>query len=210
MYLRRRANAIPQDAVPTPSHREASASRAGSGFAADAASIHGFVPANCDAIIPGPTLTATRPHQEKPLLTRPDHCTIAVTDLAAGIAFFETLGFEVTIRAVISGPIMEAYMGVPGLEADHVTLNLVGSEAHFEIQLLHYRHPTVVSDPNIHNLARPGFNHLCFAVDDIEATIATVTAKGVKLRNELLTYHNRKLVFLDGPEGVTIELAQWT
>jgi catechol 2,3-dioxygenase-like lactoylglutathione lyase family enzyme len=144
------------------------------------------------------------------MLTRPDHVTIAVIDLAAAISFFEILGFEVTIRAEISGPAMEAYMGVPGLVADHVTLNLVGSEAHFEIQLLHYHAPPVASDPNIHNLARPGFNHLCFAVDDIEATIAQVTAKGVKLRNDLLTYHSRKLVFLEGPEGVTIELAQWT
>jgi hypothetical protein len=46
-------------------------------------------------------------------------------------------------------------------------------------------------------------------VDDIEAEIAKLTAAGVKLRNQMLDYHDRKLVFLDGPEGVTIELAQW-
>jgi catechol 2,3-dioxygenase-like lactoylglutathione lyase family enzyme len=143
------------------------------------------------------------------MLTRPDHCTVAVTDLPAAIAYFEALGFEVTLRAVISGPDMDAYMGVPGIEADHVTLNLVGSEAHFEVQLLHYRKPEVVSDPNIRNLARPGFNHLCFAVDDIEATIAHVVGRGLKLRNALMAFHNRKLVFLEGPEGITIELAQW-
>ena len=143
------------------------------------------------------------------MLKRPDHVTIAVTDLPAARGFFERLGFETTIEAVISGPVMAAYMGVPDIEADHVTMVLVGSEAHFEIQLLHYRHPTLAPDPAIRNLARPGFNHLCFAVADIEATLARLVAQRVKPRNEMLTYHDRKLVFLEGPEGVTIELAEW-
>jgi catechol 2,3-dioxygenase-like lactoylglutathione lyase family enzyme len=143
------------------------------------------------------------------MLTRPDHVTITVTDLAAGRLFFELLGFKVTIEAVISGPVMAAYMDVPGIDADHVTMELVGSAAHFEIQLLHYRSPRVISDPAIRNLARPGFNHLCFAVDDIEAEVSRLTAQGVTLRNHLMTFHDRKLVFLNGPEGVTIELAQW-
>jgi catechol 2,3-dioxygenase-like lactoylglutathione lyase family enzyme len=143
------------------------------------------------------------------MLQRPDHVTIAVTDLAAARSFFEILGFRVTIEAVISGPAMAAYMGVPDIEADHVTLELVGSAAHFEIQLLHYRHPALVPDPAIHDLARPGFNHLCFAVADIEGTLARLEAQGIRRRNEMLTYHNRKLVFLEGPEGVTIELAEW-
>lgn len=143
------------------------------------------------------------------MLTRPDHVTVAVTDLPSSRTFFELLGFEVTIEAVISGPVMDEYMGIPGLEADHVTLVLKGAEAHFEIQLLHFRNPAVHSDPAIRNLARPGFNHLCFAVDDVEAEVARLTAQGVKLRNRVMTFHDRKLVFLDGPEGITIEFAQW-
>jgi catechol 2,3-dioxygenase-like lactoylglutathione lyase family enzyme len=143
------------------------------------------------------------------MLKRPDHVTIAVTDLASSRAFFELLGFKVTIEAVISGEMFADYMGVPGIEADHVTLELVGAPAHFEIQLLHYRHPVLHPDPAIANLARPGFNHLCFATDDIEGDIARFTAGGVRLRNKMMSFHDRKLVFLEGPEGVTIELAQW-
>ena len=144
------------------------------------------------------------------MLTRPDHATVAVTDLPASRTFFELLGFEVTIESVISGPAMDEYMGIPGLEADHVTLVLKGAEAHFEIQLLHFRHPEIRPDPSLHNLARPGFNHLCFAVEGIEALIDRLTANGVRLRNSLMTYHDRKLVFVEGPEGITIELAEWT
>jgi hypothetical protein len=39
--------------------------------------------------------------------------------------------------------------------------------------------------------------------------VAKLTAKGVKLRNEVMYFHNRKLVFLSGPEGITVELAEW-
>lgn len=70
-------------------------------------------------------------------------------------------------------------------------------------------HPEVRPDPAIRNLARPGYNHLCFATDDFDGDVARLTAAGVKLRNEMMHFHDRKLVFIEGPEGITIELAQW-
>ena len=45
--------------------------------------------------------------------------------------------------------------------------------------------------------------------DDIEAEIARLRASGFATRNEVLDFHSRKLVFIEGPEGVTIELSQW-
>jgi catechol 2,3-dioxygenase-like lactoylglutathione lyase family enzyme len=39
-----------------------------------------------------------------------------------------------------------------------------------------------------------GFNHICLAVDDIDAAVRRLSGK---------------LAFLLGPEGVTVELAQW-
>jgi hypothetical protein len=32
---------------------------------------------------------------------------------------------------------------------------------------------------------------------------------GVTLRNDVLDFHARKLVFISGPEGITVELAEW-
>jgi catechol 2,3-dioxygenase-like lactoylglutathione lyase family enzyme len=52
-------------------------------------------------------------------------------------------------------------------------------------------------------------NHICFAVDDIESEVKKLKANGFSTRNEIMDFHARKLVFIDGPEGVTIELAQW-
>lgn len=143
------------------------------------------------------------------MISHPDHVTVAVTDLPSARRFFELLSFEVTIEATISGEVMGRYMGVPGIEADHVTMVLKNATPHFEIQLLHYRKPQVDSDPNIVNLARPGFNHLCFAVNDIEALAETLKNEGVRLRNDLMTFHDRKLLLVEGPERITIEFAEW-
>jgi len=108
---------------------------------------------------------------------------------------------------VISGKIMEDYMGIKGIEADHITLAI--ENPHTEVQLLSYRHPEMIADADIAKLNKVGFNHICFAVDDLEAEVAKLTAAGVKVRNHMMDFHDRKLVFVYGPEDVTVELAQW-
>ena len=77
------------------------------------------------------------------------------------------------------------------------------------MQLLHYRHPDAIVDADIAKLNKLGFNHICFAVDDLRAEVAKLTAAGVRLRNRIMDFHDRKLVFLHGPEDITVELAQW-
>jgi catechol 2,3-dioxygenase-like lactoylglutathione lyase family enzyme len=138
-----------------------------------------------------------------------DHITIVVRDVEAAKQFFGLLGFQEDKDVVIAGPQFAAYMGVDGIEAEHVTLALAGASPRTEVQLLKYRHPDPLSEPAVGNLTKLGFNHVCFAVDDLKAEVARLKAKGVQLRNEIMEFHDRKLVFLAGPEGVTVELAEW-
>jgi catechol 2,3-dioxygenase-like lactoylglutathione lyase family enzyme len=138
-----------------------------------------------------------------------DHVTIVVRDIESAKRFFALLGFKETKVAVISGKVMEDYMGVSGIEADHVTLALENKTPPTEVQLLHYRSPGALPDPNIDKLNKLGFNHICFSVDDLDAEVARLKAAGVKLRNDVMDFHSRKLVFLRGPEDVTVELAEW-
>ena len=138
-----------------------------------------------------------------------DHATIVVRDVEAAKQFFGLLGFNEDKSVVIAGQPFATYMGVDGIEAEHVTLALSNVSPRTEVQLLKYRHPDPIPDPNIGNLSKLGFNHVCFAVDDLEAEVARLKAHGVQLRNEVMDFHNRKLVFLSGPEGVTVELAEW-
>ena len=138
-----------------------------------------------------------------------DHVTIAVRDLDEAKRFFGLLGFEETASTLVSGDVMSAYMGIPDWKADHVTLSLTGAPAHQEVQLLRFHEPHLAPERDEANLARLGFNHVCFAVDDLDATLSVLSANGVKVRNEVMDFHDRRLVFLVGPGDVTIELAEW-
>jgi hypothetical protein len=46
-------------------------------------------------------------------------------------------------------------------------------------------------------------------LDDVEGEVVNIRAAGFQTRNEIIDFHLRKLVFLDGPEGVTKKLSQW-
>jgi catechol 2,3-dioxygenase-like lactoylglutathione lyase family enzyme len=136
--------------------------------------------------------------------------TIAVADLEEARRFFGLLGFEETAATVVTGEQMSRYMGIPDWEADHVTLTLTGAATHQEVQLLRFHRPSLPAVPGEADLARLGFNHVCFAVDDLDGTLARLSAAGVRTRNEVMTFHDRRLVFLVGPGDVTVELAEWT
>lgn len=138
-----------------------------------------------------------------------DHVTVVVRDIAKAKFFFALLGFVEDKSVIISGEQFARYMGVNGIEAEHVTLVSKQTKPRFEIQLLRYIRPERLPDADLENLARPGFNHICFAVKDLEAEVKRLTSQGVRLRNEIMDFHDRKLVFLSGPEGITVELAEW-
>jgi catechol 2,3-dioxygenase-like lactoylglutathione lyase family enzyme len=136
-----------------------------------------------------------------------DHMTIVVTDLDEAKRFFGLLGFEETIAVVASGETIAGYMGIPGWESDHVTLALTYADVHQEIQLLRFHHPTVKVDAGTGTLDHTGFNHVCFRVNDMAAMLEHLAAHGITPRGEILDYHDKKLVFFDGP-GIVVELAE--
>jgi catechol 2,3-dioxygenase-like lactoylglutathione lyase family enzyme len=138
-----------------------------------------------------------------------DHVTIAVVDLEEAERFFALVGFEKTAATTVSGDTMSRYMGIPDWKADHVTLTLRGAATHQEVQLLRFQNPPLTADRDERNLARLGFNHVCFAVEDLDATLAYLADKGVQARSQIMDFHDRRLVFLVGPGDVTVELAEW-
>src|SRR5215510_11035332 len=148
-------------------------------------------------------MTSGRPNRSRAMIKHFDHVTIVVKDVEAAKEFFGLLGFNEEKSVVIAGPQFSKYMGVEGIEAEHVTLVLANVSPRTEVQLLKYRHPDPLPDPAIRNLTKVGFNHVCFAVDDLGAEVAKLKVKGVQLRNDVMEFHDRRLVFLSGPEGIT-------
>lgn len=143
------------------------------------------------------------------MLTHFDHLTIVVRDVSRAKEFFAALGFREAMSVVIKGEPFASYMGVPDIEADHITLVLEDVSPRTEIQLLKYRHPDPLPDPHIRDLNKIGMNHICFAVGNVEEEVAKLRACGFETRSAIMDFHSRKLVFIDGPEGVTVELAEW-
>jgi catechol 2,3-dioxygenase-like lactoylglutathione lyase family enzyme len=139
-----------------------------------------------------------------------DHMTVVVDDLEEARRFFGLLGFVERVAVVVSGAEMGRYMGIADWEADHVTLELDGAPAqvHQEVQLLRFHRPAALEDAGAGSLDRMGFNHVCFRVSELDAMLEHLAANGVVPRNEVMDFHERRLVFLDGP-GVVVELAEW-
>jgi methylmalonyl-CoA epimerase len=97
-----------------------------------------------------------------------DHLGIAVPDLAAAIKTFESLGFSV-----------EATHDVPTEKVR--TAFLPVGESHLELL-----EPTDQSSVIAKFLQkRSGLHHVCVLVDDIEAAMADMRAKGVELLDEV-------------------------
>lgn len=143
------------------------------------------------------------------MIKNADHITVAVRDLDAAISFFKHLNFYEEHRVIIEGEPFASYMRIPELKADHVTLVLQHSEPRFEIQVLRFYSPTPQSDPHINRLDKLGYNHLCFAVDDIESEVARLSSEGIHFISTILEFNDKKLVYLEGPENITIELGQY-
>jgi catechol 2,3-dioxygenase-like lactoylglutathione lyase family enzyme len=55
----------------------------------------------------------------------------------------------------------------------------------------------------------PGIRHLAFAVDDIDAAVASMRARGAELVAEVENYEDvYRLCYVRGPEGIIVELAE--
>ena len=138
-----------------------------------------------------------------------DHVTVVVRDVEGAKEFFALLGFKDEIDTVISGETLSTYMGIKDIESRHITLVLQGCTPRFEIQLLHYMTPPVLKDPNTTDLRRTGYNHLALRVENFDGEVKRLKEAGVVIKNQPVAFHKRKLVFLVGPEDVTIELVEW-
>jgi catechol 2,3-dioxygenase-like lactoylglutathione lyase family enzyme len=55
----------------------------------------------------------------------------------------------------------------------------------------------------------PGIRHLAFIVDDVDAAVAGLRARGTELVGDVVSYGNSyRLCYVRGPEGIIVELAE--
>jgi catechol 2,3-dioxygenase-like lactoylglutathione lyase family enzyme len=136
-----------------------------------------------------------------------DHVGVVVEDLAGAIEFFEALGLERGSDSSVEGREVDRIVGLEGVRSDLAFMRT--PDGHSQIELTEFKSPgTADGDPQAPANA-PGLRHLCFAVDDVETTVARLEAKGAELVGEVVRYGNSyELCYLRGPEGIIVELAE--
>src|SRR5258705_352538 len=112
-------------------------------------------------------------------IQRIDNVGIVVDDLEAAIAFFVELGMELEGKATVEGQSVDRVVGLDGVRSDIAMLRT--PDGHGRIELSKFQAPAAVSaEPNA-PVNRLGMGRIMFAVDDIDAVVAGLQARGSEL-----------------------------
>jgi catechol 2,3-dioxygenase-like lactoylglutathione lyase family enzyme len=139
---------------------------------------------------------------------RLDNVGIVVEDLDAAIAFFEELGMELEGRGMVEG---EWSGRVTGLAGQRVEIAMLRTpDGHGRLELCRYLVPAVVEDHRRAPVNALGYLRAMFAVDDIDATLERLLARGAELvSDEVIRYEDAyRLCYVRGPEGILLGLAE--
>lgn len=138
---------------------------------------------------------------------RMEHVGIVVDDLKAATSFFIELGLEVKGETPVSGHWVDRIVGLEGVRAEIAMLET--KDGHGRLELTKYHSPPS-QDRHQHAPANaPGIRHVAFLVEDIDATVAGLLARGTELVGEVVQYENSyRLCYVRGPEGIIVELAE--
>jgi catechol 2,3-dioxygenase-like lactoylglutathione lyase family enzyme len=139
---------------------------------------------------------------------RMEHVGIVVDDLAAAVEFFVALGLELDGETSVEGEVVDRMTGLEGVRSDLAFLQT--PDGHGKLEVVQYRSPArAEDDPPRPRPNTPGLNHLLFAVDDVDATLARLEPHGAELVGEVIDYGTSyRLVYLRGPGGMIVELAE--
>ncbi len=141
-------------------------------------------------------------------ILRMDHVSIVVDDLDAAIAFFVELGMELEGKAPIEGPSVDRVNGLDGVRVDIAMMRT--PDGHGRLELTKFHHPAAVRPEPENALGNTlGLRSVMFAVDDIDATVADLRARGAELIGEVEQSQDiYRLCYVRGPAGVIVSLAE--
>jgi catechol 2,3-dioxygenase-like lactoylglutathione lyase family enzyme len=140
-------------------------------------------------------------------IQRMEHVGIVVDDLAAATAFFVELGLKLQGEGSVEGGWVDRVVGLEGVRAEIAMVET--PDGHGRLELTKFHAPSGRSGEQDAPVNTPGLRHLAFAVDDIDAVVARVQARGGELVGEVERYEDSyRLCYVRGPEGIIVELAE--
>ena len=136
------------------------------------------------------------------------HVSVVVDDLEAAKEFFVVLGMELEGESPIEGPWVDRVNALDGVRVDIAMMRT--PDGHGRLELTKFHHPAVVrADPEKALGNTLGLRSLMFAVDDLDATVADLRARGAELIGDVAQYQDiYRLCYVRGPAGIIVALAE--
>jgi len=141
------------------------------------------------------------------MIQRMEHVGVVVDDLAAATEFFVELGLVLQGEAALEGGLVDRVVGLEGVRSEIVMLET--PDGHGRLELSKFHAPPSRGGDRDAPANTPGIRHVTFEVDDVDAAVATVRARGGELVGEVENYQDTyRVCYVRGPEGIIVELAE--
>ena len=120
------------------------------------------------------------------------HTCYRITDPERSIAFYEALGFEKRREAPIRDEAVNYFLGIPGRDGPELELT--------------YNFETPEDGYDVGS----GYGHIALTVDDLDATLARLSEKGIEPERPPYTVREggSRLCFVRDPDGYRVELIE--
>jgi catechol 2,3-dioxygenase-like lactoylglutathione lyase family enzyme len=140
-------------------------------------------------------------------IQRMEHVGIVVDDLAAATEFFVELGLVLQGEWSVEGRWVDRIVGLEGVRVNAAMMH--PPDGNGRLELVKFHSPSNQGDNRPAPANAPGIRHIAFAVEDIDAVVAGLRARGSELVGELERYEDSyRLCYVRGPEGIIVELAE--
>ena len=135
------------------------------------------------------------------------HVSVVVNDLEGAIAFFGELGMELEGQAPIEGDYVDQLNALDGIRVDIAMMKAPVGDGRLELAKFHA--PAVLDGGSGSTPNALGLRSVMFTVDDVDATVAGLKARGAELVGEVVQYENYyRLAYVRGPEGIIVALSE--
>jgi catechol 2,3-dioxygenase-like lactoylglutathione lyase family enzyme len=121
-------------------------------------------------------------------IQRMDHVGIVVHDLATAIELFVELGLKLQGEAQVEGDWVDRVVGLEGVRAQIAMMET--PDGHGRLELTTFHAPAGRGGDRHAPADTPGIRHLAFAVEDIDAVVAGLRARGAELVGEVVRYED--------------------
>jgi catechol 2,3-dioxygenase-like lactoylglutathione lyase family enzyme len=140
-------------------------------------------------------------------IQRMEHVGVVVDDLAAATEFFVELGLERLGEGSVEGRWVDRVVGLDGVRVEYAMVQT--PDGNGRLELVKFHSPPTQGGNRDAPANTPGIRHVAFAVEDIDAVVAGLRARGAELVGEVVRYEDSyRLCYVRGPEGIIVELAE--